>query len=242
MLRFFGLSLFALVSAYAAGKTANTVTFYKDALPIIQKNCQGCHRPGEAAPMAFMTYEGTRPWAKAMKQAVLQKKMPPWFADPHVGKFTNDRSMSEADIQKLVAWVDAGAPAGSAKDAPAPIAYTEGWTIGKPDKVIEFPEAIPVAASGTIDYTYMIVPTGLTEDKWIQMAEARPGMRAQVHHIIAFVRQPDSKWMRDYPVGQPFVPKKGGNMGIKQVQFFLSLRSGGGILFVGMRQVYDYCC
>ncbi|MEP7366601.1 MAG: cytochrome c [Acidobacteriota bacterium] len=213
MLRFLGLSLFALTSVYAAGKSATTVTFYKDALPIIQKNCQGCHRPGEAAPMAFMTYEGTRPWAKAMKQAVLQKKMPPWFADPHVGKFTNDRSLSEADSQKLVAWVDAGAPAGNAKDAPAPIAYTEGWTIGKPDKVIEFPEPIPVAATGTIEYTYIIVPTGLTEDKWIQRAEARPDKRSQVHHIIAFVRQPENKWFRDYPIGKPFIPKKGGSNG-----------------------------
>jgi hypothetical protein len=173
--------------------------------------------------MAFMTYEGTRPWAKAMKQAVLQKKMPPWFADPHVGKFTNDRSMSAADVQTLVSWVDAGAPAGNAKDAPATITYTEGWTIGKPDLVVELPEAIPVAANGTIEYTYMIVPTGLTEDKWVQMAEARPGKRAQVHHIIAFVRQPENKWFRDYPVGKAFIPKKGG-MG--QGEFLTGLAPG----------------
>ncbi|HZO54071.1 MAG TPA: cytochrome c [Bryobacteraceae bacterium] len=214
MLRLLGLLLFALASASAASKSAHTVTFYKDVLPVIQKNCQGCHRPGEAAPMVFMSYEGTRPWAKAIKQAVLLKKMPPWFADPHVGKFTNDRSMSEAEIQTLVSWADAGAPAGNAKDAPVPVSYTEGWTIGKPDKVIEFPEAIPVAASGTIEYTYIIVPTGLTEDKWVQMAEARPGKRAQVHHIIAFVRQPENKWFRDYPIGKPFIPKKGGGMGM----------------------------
>ena len=214
MLRLLGLSLFALASASAAGKSAHPVTFYKHVLPVIQKNCQGCHRPGEAAPMAFMTYESTRPWAKAMKQAVLQKKMPPWFADPHVGKFTNDRSMAEADIQTLVSWADSGAPAGNPKDAPAPIAYAEGWTIGKPDKVIEFPEPIPVAANGTIEYTYMIVPTGLTEDKWVQMAEARPDKRAQVHHILAFVRQPENKWFRDYPIGKPFIPKKGGAAGM----------------------------
>ena len=82
MLRPIALSLLALASASGAGKSAPAVTFYKDVLPVIQKNCQGCHRPGEAAPMSFMSYETTRPWAKAMKQAVLQKKMPPWFVDP----------------------------------------------------------------------------------------------------------------------------------------------------------------
>lgn len=214
MIRTLGLTSLYLSAAFAVSAATPPITYYKDALPVIQKNCQGCHRPGEPAPMAFLTYEGTRPWAKAMKQAVLRKSMPPWFADPHVGKFTNDRSMSEADVKTLVSWVDSGAPAGNPSDAPAPLTFAEGWSIGKPDLVVEIPEAIPVPASGTIEYTYVIVPTGLTEDKWIQMAEARPDQRAQVHHIIAFVRQPGNKWFREYPVGKPFIPKKGGEMGM----------------------------
>lgn len=214
MIRTLGLTSLYLSAALAVSAASPQITYYKHALPVIQKNCQGCHRPGEPAPMAFLTYEGTRPWAKAMKQAVLRKSMPPWFADPHVGKFTNDRSMSEADVKTLVAWVDSGAPAGNPSDAPAPLTFAEGWSIGKPDLIVEIPEAIPVPASGTIEYTYVIVPTGLTEDKWVQMAEARPDQRAQVHHIIAFVRQPGNKWFREYPVGKPFIPKKGGEMGM----------------------------
>ena len=87
-------------------------TFTKDVAPILQQNCQTCHRPGEAAPFSLLTYEQARPWAKAIKAAVLQKKMPPWFADPQFGKFSNDRPLSQSDINTLVAWVDAGAPSG----------------------------------------------------------------------------------------------------------------------------------
>src|SRR5437868_5147828 len=89
----FGLGLFIVGAASAASTTASQVTFNKDVLPILQKNCQGCHRPGEAGPMSFLDYKQTRPWAKAIKTAVVQKKMPPWFADPHYGKFSNERKL-----------------------------------------------------------------------------------------------------------------------------------------------------
>ena len=110
----------------AAGTTsgASNVTFNKDVLPILQENCQTCHRPGEIGPMAFLTYEGTRPWAKAIKQAVLTKQMPPWFADPRFGHFSNERKLSDADIKTVAAWVDAGAPEGNAKDMPAPMVWS----------------------------------------------------------------------------------------------------------------------
>ena len=186
-------------------------TFHKDIVPILQKNCQGCHRPGEAVPMSLISYQDARPWAKGIKQAVLARKMPPWFADPHVGTFTNDRRMSEAEIATLGAWADAGAPEGKAKDALPPLKFAEGWTIGKPEAVYEMPEEAAVPAKGTIDYTYFIVPTGFTEDKWVQFAESRPGNRAVVHHIIVYARDPGSKWLREYPVGKGFIPNKGGN-------------------------------
>src|SRR5438094_349722 len=85
------------------------VTFYKDVVPILQKNCQTCHRPGQIAPMSLLTYKEARPWAKAMKAAVVSRKMPPWFADPRYGHFNNDRSLKSADIETLVSWVDAAA-------------------------------------------------------------------------------------------------------------------------------------
>jgi hypothetical protein len=204
----FAVATLAL-SAFAFAAPAE-VTFYKDALPVLENNCQGCHRPGEAGPMSFMSYESTRPWAKAIKQAVETKAMPPWFADPHYGKFANDRSLSAKDISTLVAWVDGGAKEGNAKDAPKPIKFTEGWVIGTPDKVFEIPTAFEVPTSGTIDYQYVIVHTGFTEDKFVQFAEARPTDFKHVHHIIAFIREPGNPWFKDEPIGIAFVPKKDG--------------------------------
>lgn len=194
--------------ALASAATNPQVTFYKDVLPVLEKNCQTCHRPGEAAPMAFLSYDETRPWAKAIKTAVLTKKMPPWFADAHYGKFSNDRSLSQTEIDTLVSWADNGSPAGNMKDAPKPIEWVEGWRIGKPDMVLTMPVAFNVPASGTIDYQYIIIPTGFTEDKYVQMAEARPGDRAVVHHIIAFIREPGNPWLKDAKPGVPFVPRE----------------------------------
>jgi len=194
-------------AALAASPTA-VPTFNKDVLPVLQKNCQSCHRPGEAGPMAFLDYKQTRPWAKAIKQAVTARKMPPWGADPHYGKFQDDRTLSAGELKTLVSWADAGAPEGNPKDAPKPIAWTEGWGIGTPDAVIEMPNAYAVPASGTIDYQYVVLKTNFTEDKWVQMAEARPGDRTITHHVIAFIRPPGSKWMGDVEPGKIFVPKR----------------------------------
>src|SRR6185295_11950545 len=126
-------------------------------------------------------------------------------------KFENDRSMSEAEIKTLVSWVEGGAIAGDPKDAPKPIQFTEGWAIGKPDVVFEIPTAVPVPAAGTIDYQYVVMPSGFKEDRYIQFAEARPTDREHCHHIIAFVREPGSPWMKNAPIGVPFVPERGKN-------------------------------
>src|SRR5512136_953076 len=99
------------------------LTFHKDVEPILQKNCQSCHRPGQIAPMSFLTYQNVRPWAKAMKTAVASRMMPPWFADPKQGHFANDRSLKQSDIDTIVAWADGGAKEGDAKDAPPPVAW-----------------------------------------------------------------------------------------------------------------------
>jgi len=183
-------------------------TFTKNVAPILQANCQSCHRPGEAAPFSLLTYEQTRPWAKAIKATVLTRKMPPWFADPHYGKFLNDRSLPQSEIDTIAAWVDAGAPKGDPKDMPPAREFTDGWAIPKPDAVIELPTAYEIPASGTIEYQHILIPAPFKTDKWVQFAEARPGDRSHVHHIIAFIRQPGSKWLKDAKPGIPFVPEK----------------------------------
>jgi hypothetical protein len=181
-------------------------TFYKDVLPILQDHCQLCHREGEIAPMPFVTYEQTKPWAAAIKQAVQSKQMPPWFADPRYGKFSNDPSLTAQQIGVVAAWVDAGAPAGSPKDAPMPRHWVEGWNIPEPDKVVQMPKPVALPASGDVEYTYEIVPTGFTADKWVQMSEIRPSSREHVHHAVVYIRPPESKWLRNAPVGVPFTP------------------------------------
>src|SRR5215469_2933532 len=134
VLRFFAL-LIAIgwgISLSAQMGNMNAPTFTKDVAPILQKRCQSCHRPGEAAPFSMLTYEETRPWAGAMKLAVRQKTMPPWYADPHVGHFSNDRSLTEEEVNTIVAWATGGAPRGDARDMPTPANFVEGWGIPRP--------------------------------------------------------------------------------------------------------------
>ncbi len=137
--------------------------------------------------MPLITYEQVRPWAKAMRTSVLTGKMPPWQPDPHYGKFSNDLSLGPGEKEKIVAWVDGGALEGNEADAPKPAVFTEGWRIPKPDVVFEMPEEFDVPARGVIDYQFISVPTHFTEDKWVQMAEVRPGDRSLVHHSIVVV-------------------------------------------------------
>src|SRR5713226_2462228 len=123
MMRFAVAGLMAGVAALAADTSSSpaSVTFNKDVLPILQKNCQSCHRPGQIAPMSFLTYESVRPWAKAMKAATASRKMPPWFASPKYVHIQNDPTLKQSDIDTIARWVDAGAPEGEAKDAPPPL-------------------------------------------------------------------------------------------------------------------------
>ena len=176
--------------AAMAATPSKPVTFNKEVLPVLQKNCQTCHRPGEVAPMSFLTYSETRPWAKAIKAAVLTKKMPPWFADPKVGHFANDRSMNERDRNILVAWADGGAVEGNPKDRPAPIQFAEGWTIGQPDIIVEMPEEIQIPATGIFRNRGVHVKVNFPKDLWVVAAEVRPGNRQVVHHMKAWVVYP----------------------------------------------------
>jgi hypothetical protein len=179
-------------------------TFYRDVLPILQQHCQSCHRAGEIGPMPFMSYDQTRPWAQAIAAAVSKREMPPWFADPGIGHFANDPSLTQHEIGTLVSWANASGPAGNPDDAPPPRQWPQGWMIPQPDAIVQMPKPVALPAHGDIDYTYEIVPTGFTEDKWVQMSEIRPSSRANVHHAVVYVRPPSSNWLRHAPVGVPF--------------------------------------
>jgi hypothetical protein len=194
------------MAAIAADNASTSVTFNKDVLPVLQNNCQSCHRPNQIAPMSFLTYQDVRPWAQAIKSAVLTKKMPPWFADPRYGHFSNERKLSETEIKTLVRWADTGATEGDAKSKPALKEFpADGWNV-KPDLVIAMPKPYSVPADGVIDYTYIVVPSGFTKDTWVTAAEILPGNRQVTHHVIAFVRPPGSQWLKDAKPGEPFVP------------------------------------
>jgi hypothetical protein len=179
-------------------------TFYKDVLPILQTHCQICHRTGEIAPMSLMTYEETRRWSKAIAQAVASKKMPPWFADPRYGHFANDPSLAPREVETLVRWADANAPAGDPRAAPPLRSWTNGWNIPATDQIVKMPQEVSLPANGDVEYTYEIVSTNFTEDKWVQMSEIRPRRRENVHHAVVYVRPPGSQWLRHAPVGVPF--------------------------------------
>src|SRR6266576_637293 len=196
----------ALLNARAQEPNNPPPTFSKDVAPILQKHCQTCHRPGEAAPFSMLTYRDTKPWASTIKMVVTQKIMPPWYADPQYGHFSNERSLSPAEIRKLVTWVNGGAQEGDPKDMPPPVKeFVEGCGIPQPDMVFQLPKPFSVPAAGGIEYQYVIVPTGFKEDKWVQMLEVRPTDRSVVHHIIAYLREPGSNYFKDQKPGAFFI-------------------------------------
>jgi hypothetical protein len=196
--------VFATPSANRAQDSAANPTFYRDIQPILEQHCQSCHRAGEIGPMPLRTYVQVRPLAHAIADSVSARRMPPWFADPHVGHFQNDPSLSPGEIHAIRSWATAGAPAGNIRDAPEPRSWISGWNIPTPDAVLEMPKPVPIPAQGDVDYTYEIVPTGFTQDKWVSRSEIRPRSRENVHHAVVYIRPPDSSWLRHAPLGVPF--------------------------------------
>jgi Copper type II ascorbate-dependent monooxygenase, C-terminal domain len=184
-----GATLLFCTMGTVPAAAAGAPSFSKEVAPILFKNCANCHRPGEIAPMALLTYDQARPWAKSIREKVLSGQMPPWHSSEPHGTFVNDRRLTDAEKSTLIAWVDAGAPQGDAKDLPPAPQFAEGWQIGKPDLVLSMPKSYDVPASGTIEYQLFTIPTNFTEDKWVQAIEVRPGNRSVVHHILAFVRE-----------------------------------------------------
>jgi hypothetical protein len=174
-----------LILAASSAAAATTPTFARDVAPILFKSCVECHRPSSMAPMSLMTYEDARPWARAIKLRVSKREMPPWGADPAYGKFANDSSLTQAQIDTIAAWVDGGAPEGRKTDLPPAPTFTEGWSIGKPDYVFTMLAPFTVPADGTLPYLYVTIPTNLKQDIWIRGVELKPTDRRVVHHIIS---------------------------------------------------------
>lgn len=194
------LAAVAAAPAFAQAP-ASAPTFTKDIAPIFQAKCESCHRPDSIAPMSLVTYEQSRPWARSIRDRVQTRQMPPWHIDKSLGiqDFENDRSLSDKEIDTIVKWVAAGAPKGDARDMPKPIEWpaTDGWNFeklyGKPDLVVTSPKYTQKA--NAMDAWYKpVVPTGLTEERWVRAIEIRPGTvqgRKITHHALARLQQND---------------------------------------------------
>ena len=201
------LSVLALVVVFALpqftyAETNAPITFTKDIAPIFQEKCEACHRPDSIAPMSLLTYEEARPWAKAIRERVITRQMPPWHLDKTVGiqKFKNDRSLSDAQIDTIVKWVDAGAPKGELKDMPAPKQWPDEskWNFaslyGPPDLVIKSPDWT-VSPVGQDAWYKPVIPTGITEPRYVRAIEIRPATvkgRKVTHHALARLQQQEA--------------------------------------------------
>jgi hypothetical protein len=172
----------ASLGCLLASLAAAAPTFNKDVAPVVYRRCVACHRPNDIAPMSLIDYKTARPWAKAIREAVISRKMPPWFADPHYGTFSNDARLTPGEIEIIKAWVDGGATEGNPRDLPAAPVFIEGWRLGKPDVVVDIGEDFLVKPGGDT-YEHFIVPSNLAEGMWIRAAEIRPGNRKVVHHV-----------------------------------------------------------
>ena len=176
-----------LIDRPRQGKPRSDVTYSKQVARILQKNCQSCHRPEQAAPFSLLTYDDAARHGRMIREVTTQRRMPPWHADSRHGKFANERRLSQGDIETLAAWVDAGMPKGDEKDLPKPIDWPRGWALGKPDIVFTMPEECEVPAEGTVPYRHFTIETGFKEDRWVTVAEARPGTAAVVHHVVIYI-------------------------------------------------------
>jgi mono/diheme cytochrome c family protein len=189
-MRKIGLLIVGLIAAGVAAHrpiaaAPDDVTFSRDIAPILYAHCVSCHRKGEVAPMPLFTYQEARPWARAIKEKVGSRQMPPWFADPALGSFENDARLADPEIARIGKWVDSGAPQGDPKDLPPPPHFTDGWQLGEPDYIIELPE-VHIPAEGNDFFPTPNLTLDLKEDHWIRAIEIRPSAREVTHHSVLF--------------------------------------------------------
>lgn len=161
-------------------------TYAKEVSRILQKRCEGCHRPGQIGPFALTNYEQVSAFAPEIKRATQSRKMPPWHAEPGYGEFRNERRLSDDEVATIARWVDAGAPRGEAREMPPPVKYNDDWALGAPDAVLTPDVTWELEASGADEYRCFVMPTSFAEDRTIQAVEVRPGNRKIVHHVLIY--------------------------------------------------------
>ncbi|MBI2825966.1 MAG: redoxin domain-containing protein [Planctomycetia bacterium] len=167
------------------------VTYSNQIARVLNAKCVECHRPGQIAPFPLRNYEEAVGWADMIQEVTHQRRMPPWHADPSIGKFANDCRLSDEELALIGKWVKNGAPEGDPKDLPEPPKFTDGWQIGDPDQIVYMAdEPYDVQAEGTVEYQRFVIDPGWTEDKWIKAMECKPGNHAVVHHVIVYVIPP----------------------------------------------------
>jgi mono/diheme cytochrome c family protein len=185
---YFPLALMFASAAYAGTvKTGNAPTFNRDIAPILYQNCTSCHRAGEVAPFALMTYDDAAKRAKQIAAITEARVMPPWKATPGYGEFLDERRLTEQQIATIKDWAMHGAPEGDAKDKPVPPSFTAGWMAGQPDQVIEMTQPYSVPAEGPDQFRCFVVPMNAAQDEYVKTVEFRPGNAKIVHHAILFM-------------------------------------------------------
>jgi peroxiredoxin len=162
------------------------VTYYRDVLPLLQKNCQSCHRPGEVAPFSLMTYKQAVNWADDIKEFTQNRTMPPWKLVAGL-PFHNERQLAAKDIKTLAAWADAGCPEGDRKDAPAAVKFPDGWQLGTPDLILSADSDMTIGPTGRDLFRCFVLPTNLKEDVYVSAVEVRPSNPRIVHHAINYI-------------------------------------------------------
>jgi predicted Zn finger-like uncharacterized protein len=173
-------------------------SFYRDVLPILQDRCQQCHRAGDIGPFALHDYAACSNWGETIKEAVTERRMPPWPADPAHGDFTNELRLPDAELATLVKWVDEGCPEGNSADQPAPKEFIDGWNIGTPDREFVMEKPFEVPATGVVDYQHFVISPVFAKDVWVQAVECKYGDRSVVHHMLALLHFPkDEKRSQD---------------------------------------------
>jgi hypothetical protein len=179
-----GIAAVALWGMRQHASAADGITFSEQIAPIIYANCTACHRPGEAAPFALMSYADVKARGRLIAQATKARYMPPWHAEHDFGEFAQERRLTDQQIVQISAWVQDGMPEGDPAKAPPVPMFTEGWHLGTPDLILEMPIGFDVPASGPDIYRNFTIPTGVTEDKWVRAVEFRPSARKVVHHVL----------------------------------------------------------
>ena len=181
----------------AAPPASAGVTYCRDIAPILERRCVSCHRPGQIGPFSLQTYRGAAGRAEAIAEAVEERRMPPWHADPRYGRFANDSRLTDRERGLIVGWARGGCPEGDPADLPRPIDRPSGWRIAEPDLVVSMPAPYTVPARGEVDYQTFEVDPGFREDRWVRGAEIRPGNRKVVHHCNVFLKAPGSRGEAD---------------------------------------------